>query len=82
MKHTAIISATLVIIASFFFISLSVQSSDNKPTAIAMTGDKDATWILTDQDELIYCWWPESPNSKTQQANCRVLNKYRVNRTQ
>lgn len=45
-----------------------------------MVGDKDATWILTDEDELIYCWWPEDPNRRDQQARCRVLNKWRVNR--
>lgn len=81
MKQAALISATLVVIASFFYFSLAAQSqSTSKPSAIAMTGDKDATWILTDENELIYCWWPQSPDSRVVQAKCRVLNKWRVDR--
>ena len=83
MKHTAIISATLIIIAGFFYFSLTAQSqSTSERSAVAMVGDKDAAWILTDEDELIYCWWPEDPNRRDQQARCRVLNKWRVNRLQ
>lgn len=81
MKQTVVICATLVIIAGLFNLNVSAQSSDTG-TAIAMTGDKDATWVLTSDNELIYCWWPESPDRITVQAKCRVLNRWRVERTQ
>lgn len=84
MKHTITICATLVLIASFFHFSLVAQSqsSSSRANAIAMTGDADATWILTDKDELIYCWWPGDPETRTEQAKCRVLNRWRVDRIQ
>jgi hypothetical protein len=47
-----------------------------------MTGDKDAVWIATSDNQLIYCWWPQDPKRLDQQANCRVLNRFRVDRLQ
>jgi hypothetical protein len=82
MKNTALLCATSLIVAGFFYFSVTAQSSNDKATPIAMTGDKDATWILTDQNKLIYCWWPESPDRRDQQASCRVLDKFRVDRIQ
>ena len=49
---------------------------------VGMTGDKDAVWIATSDNQLIYCWWPQDPKRLDQQANCRVLNRFRVDRLQ
>jgi hypothetical protein len=27
-----------------------------------MTGDKNAVWIATRDNRLIYCWWPQDPS--------------------
>lgn len=82
MKPSAIIGALLVLLAGSLYMNVSAQESDSAPSAVAMTGDSKATWILLDSSELVYCWWPEGPDTRTRQASCRVLDKFKVNRMQ
>jgi hypothetical protein len=78
MRNAIISGLGILLFASFFYINVSAQSENENGKPLMMVGDKDATWILTDNEELIYCWWPESPNTRGKQARCRVLNRYRV----
>ena len=47
-----------------------------------MTGDKNAVWIATSDNRLIYCWWPQDPSRLDSQASCRVLDRFKVDRLQ
>ena len=78
MKNAIISGLGLLLFASFFYINVSAQSENERGKPIMMVGDKDATWILTDNEELIYCWWKGSPDTRTEPAHCRMLNRYRV----
>lgn len=49
---------------------------------IGMTGDKDAVWIATSNNKLVYCWWPQDPSRLDRQAQCRVLDKWNIDRLQ
>ena len=82
MKPSAIIGALGVLLAGSLYMNVSAQESGSAPGAVAMTGDSKAAWILLDSRELVYCWWPEGPDTRTRQASCRVLDKFKVNRIQ
>ena len=82
MREKFLIPVLVSFLAVSVFINLTDRANAQNTRAIEMTGDSKATWILTDADELIYCWWPESPDRRDQQARCRVLNKWRVDRVQ
>ncbi len=57
-------------------------SAEEKVNVVGMTGDKDAVWIATSNNKLIYCWWPQDPSRLDRRAQCRVLDKLGVDRLQ
>lgn len=56
--------------------------NETQPRVVQMTGDKNAVWIATDDNRLIYCWWPQDPSRLDSQARCRVLDRFSVDRLQ
>ena len=80
MKQTLLISALAVTLAGSLYFNFSDKAQAQNPAAIAMTGDREATWIVTDTNELIYCWWEEFPPRRDQRATCRIMNKWRVDK--
>ena len=82
MKQTLLTGAMALMLAGSVYMNVSAQSEPTGSRVVGMTGNDKATWILTDADDLVYCWWKESPDRKDQPARCRVLNKWRVDRLQ
>jgi hypothetical protein len=82
MKISAILSAVLLLLAGVVYLNVSAQAATQASKVIAMTGDKEAVWFATDQNELVYCWWSDSPARLDKRAKCRVLNRSRVDRLQ
>ena len=82
MNQKVLTITLAALLAGSILINLTGKAGAQNIRAIEMTGDSDATWILTEDDQLIYCWWPESPDRRDQQARCRVLNRWRVDRLQ
>lgn len=56
--------------------------AQDQTNVVGMTGDKDAVWIATSNNKLIYCWWPQDPSRLDRQSQCRVLDKWNVDRLQ
>ncbi len=44
-----------------------------------MTGGSDAVWLATDDERLIHCWFPQDAARTDVRANCRVIERWRVN---
>ena len=80
MKQSILIAALTVVLAGSLYFNFSEQAKAQSPTALAMTGDRHATWIVTDTNELIYCWWVEFPPRRDIRTNCRVMDKWRVDK--
>ena len=80
MKQTLLISALAVTLAGSLYFNFSDNAQAQNASPLAMTGDRDATWIVTDNQELIYCWWDEWPPRRDNRATCRVMNKWRVDK--
>jgi hypothetical protein len=44
-----------------------------------MTGDSDGVWLATNDERLIHCWFPQDAARTSERANCRVIERFRVN---
>ncbi len=71
--------AATILIAS---LPAAVTAQEQQSNVVSMTGDKDAVWIATSDNRLIYCWWPQDPSRLDRQASCRVLHRFGVDRLQ
>jgi hypothetical protein len=80
MKQSILIAALSVVLAGSLYFNYSEQAKAQDRTALAMTGDRQATWIVTDTNELVYCWWDEFPPRRDMRATCRVMDKWRVDK--
>jgi hypothetical protein len=80
MKSSILIAALTVVLAASMYFNFSEQAKAQSPMALAMTGDKEAAWIVTDTNELIYCWWDEFPPRRDQRARCRKMDKWNVDK--
>jgi len=80
MKPSILIAALTVVLTGSLYFNFSEQAKAQNAIALAMTGDKEATWIVTDSNELIYCWWNEFPPRRDQRANCRKMDKWNVDK--
>lgn len=56
------------------------QAQTNDSMVVQMTGDRNAVWIATRDNRLIYCWWPQDPARPDKQASCRTLDRFKVDR--
>ena len=82
MKQSILIAALSVVLAGSLYFNYSEQAKAQDPTALAMTGDRQAAWIVTDSNKLVYCWWAEFPPRRDMRATCRVMDKGRVDSIQ
>ena len=44
-----------------------------------MSGDANGVWMATDDERLVHCWFPNDPSRTDTRANCRVVERFRVN---
>lgn len=58
------------------------SAQQGAPQIVSMTGDRNAVWIATRDNRLIYCWWPQDPARLDKQASCRQLDRFKVDRLQ
>ena len=82
MKHSVRTLAVGALTLAAAGLAQTASAQQNQANVVRMTGDKDAVWIATADNQLIYCWWPQDPKRLDQQASCRVLNRFRIDRLQ
>ena len=80
MKPSILIAALTAVLTGSLYFNFSEQAKAQSATALAMTGDKEAAWIVTDTNELIYCWWDEFPPRRDPRASCRKMDKWNVDK--
>ena len=80
MKPTILIVALSVVLTGSLYFNFSEQAKAQNTMALAMTGDREAAWIVTNTNELIYCWWDEFPPRRDQRASCRKMDKWNVDK--
>lgn len=69
----------LVFLALALMLGLhEVKAQQGNPQIASMTGDRNAVWIATTDNRLIYCWWPQDPARLDKQASCRMLDRFKV----
>ncbi len=69
----------LVLTYGLFSRTATAQIGDDANVITHMTGGSDAVWIATEDQRLIYCWFQTSAARPDTQANCRVMDRFRVN---
>ena len=76
------ITCALVLVPVMGLSTRVVLADDSEVEIVGMTGDKNAVWIATSNRKLVYCWWPQDPSRLDRQAQCRVLDRFGVDRLQ
>ena len=82
MKNSMLIAALSLTLAGslYFNFTSSATAQGELGSPVAMTGDQKATWIVTDANNLVFCWWNNFPPSRDERLNCRANDRWNVDK--
>ena len=80
MKHTLLIGALSLTLAISLYFNFTGNATAQVGAPVAMTGDQKATWIVTDTNDLVFCWWDNFPPRRDERLNCRANDKWNVDK--
>lgn len=67
----------LVTVAAFGTLPYAASAENSVQN---ISGDKDAVWLVTDDNRLIYCWWPQDPSRPEARARCKTVDRFNLDR--
>ena len=71
--------ACIVLAYGMLSSTAKAQTGDSGLVITHMTGGSDAVWLATDDERLIHCWFPQNAARTSERANCRIIERFRVN---
>ena len=80
MKNTLLLTALSLTLAVSMYFNFTGNATAQVGGAVAMTGDQKATWIVTDTNTLVFCWWDNYPPRRDERLNCRANDKWNVDK--
>ena len=75
---TTIALGLVTIVLTHVLMSRVATAQSGEVTVTHMAGDAGGVWLATDDERLVYCWFPRDPMRREEPANCRIIDRFRA----